>query len=418
MESTFKSPLQLDPSKAERLLQSLFAVADIVNIRKMGFLKKTDSLLRVVLDHLGAEQGSLMVLKGKKLEVLAATRKELVGVKQKLSEPTVAAWVVRNRQPLFIADISKDDRFAQRKGMYKKDSLLSAPVIHQGRVIGVINAADKSGSKDLLKDDVAPLLHLSSFILWTFLQQDLHTKITKQRNTLRARNEELRRQEAMRNQLSRLLIHDLKAPLSEVVANLDILSYSVSGEEKEFLEAAQMGCDRAVRMVGNLVTSDKIAEGRQQLMYEESDCLGLLKEALSGVRGLACIKNIDILRQSPDESVLLTVDRTLILRVLQNLLTNAISYSDTGSTITTGFDVVEERGVEFYVQDEGPGIPPEQQETIFDKYARVSSKQDTLVGAGLGLYFCKLAIELHGGTIAVSSQEGGGSRFSFLLPLA
>ncbi|MBI5556973.1 MAG: GAF domain-containing sensor histidine kinase [Deltaproteobacteria bacterium] len=417
METKQMKEILPDASQASRLLKSLFQIADVMNDKKMNHNNRMDKILQVVLEYLGVEQGSLMVLEKNKLVVRAATRAEIVGHKQSLTDDSVAAWVVKHATPLFISDISKDSRFAKRKGIYKKDSLLSAPVIHKDQVIGVINATDKSGTRDLLKEDITYLLYFSSFILWTFIQQDLHQKITAQRNTLKKRNSELRRQEEMRAHLTRMLMHDLKTPLSEVVANLDILSYSIIDEQKEFLEAAQLGCDRAVRMVANLVTTDKIADGKQQLLYEETDCRSLLGEATSGIKGLARIKNIDLIQRIEADCPLLTIDRTLILRVLQNLLTNSLSYTDQGTTITLGYKMAGESRIEFYVQDQGPGIPPEQQESIFDKYARISSKQDALVGTGLGLHFCKLAVELHNGTIGVESEEGKGCRFFFIIPI-
>lgn len=407
-----------DPKQCSRLLKSLFKIADAMNARKLSHNKMMDRVLHVVLDYLGVEQGSLMVLARNKLVVRAATRPEIIGHKQTLTDDSVAAWVVRHAKPLFIPDISKDRRFAKREGIYKKDSLLSAPVIHKDQVIGVINATDKTGSKDLLKDDITYLLYFSSFILWTFIQQNLHKKITDQRNTLNKRNRELRHQEEMRSHLNRMLMHDLKTPLSEVVANLDILSYSINGEQKEFLEAAQMGCDRAVRMVANLVTTDMMADGKQQLLYEETDCRSLLGEAISSIKGLARIKRIELRQQQTDtDCPMITVDRTLILRVLQNLLTNSLSYTDQDTAITIGFNMAGKNHIEFFVQDQGPGIPPAQQESIFNKYARISSKQDALVGTGLGLHFCKLAVELHNGRIWVESTEGKGSRFFFKLPI-
>ncbi len=408
---------QPDPKQCNRLLKSLFQIAEVMNTRKLTHSSIMGRVLQVVLDYLGVEQGSLMVLEKNKLVVRAASRAEIIGHKQSLADDSVAAWVVRHAKPLFIPDISKDRRFAKREGIYKKDALLSAPVIHKEQVIGVINATDKTGSKDLLKDDITYLLYFSSFILWTFIQEDLHKKITAQRNTLKKRNSELRHQEEMRSYLNRMLMHDLKTPLSEVVANLDILSYSIGGEQKEFLEAAQLGCDRAVRMVANLVTTDKIADGKQQLLYEETDCRSLLGEAISSIKGLARIKGIELRQQAGPDCPMLTVDRTLILRVLQNLLTNSLSYTDPDTVITVGFNMADKNHIEFFVQDQGPGIPPAQQETIFDKYARISSKQDALVGTGLGLHFCKLAVELHNGRIGVQSEEGKGSRFFFELPI-
>jgi two-component system sensor histidine kinase KdpD len=417
---TEKMPQPLPAERqAGRLLTSLLQIADIMNARKLTDRGRMGMVLKVVLDYLGVEQGSLMVRERNRLVVLAATRPELVGYRQPLADGSVAAWVVRHAVPLFIPDIARDSRFAKREGIYKKDSLLSAPVVHKDRVIGVINASDKSGARDLLKDDITQLLHFSSLILWTFIQQGLHQKITAQRNTLKKRNQELRRQEEMRSHLSRMLVHDLKAPLSEVVANLDILSYGINAEQKEFLEAAQLGCDRAVRMVANLVTTDQIADGKLQLLYEETDCCGLLAEAISGVKGLARIKDIALIQQQqPAECPLITIDRTLILRVLQNLLTNSLSYTHPHTAITLGFHLPDADHIEFYVRDEGPGIPLDQQQSIFDKYARISSKQDALVGAGLGLHFCKLAVELHHGRIGVESDARHGSRFFFLLPLS
>lgn len=412
-----KIPFPLDSAQANQFLSSLLEIAGIMNAKHLSFNKRLDLLLRAVLHYLGAEQGSLMVLEGKKLYVRAASRPEIIDREQKLSDGSVAAWVATHALPLYIPDISQDKRFAQRGGTYKKDSLLSVPVIHKDQVVGVINATDKTGTNDLLKEDITYLLCFSSFILWSFIQKKQQTKITKQRNILKKRNAELRHQEILRDKLSRMLIHDLKAPLSEVVANLDILSYSIADEQKEFLEAAQMGCDRSVQMVSNLVSVDKISDGKLQLLYEQIPVNDLLGEALSIVKGMARMKGIELVQQNCENELIIKVDRTLILRVLQNLLTNSLSYCDSHGSIRIGAMAVGQKKVEFYVQDHGPGIALEQQRLIFDKYARVSSKQDALVGTGLGLHFCKLAVELHKGKIGVESRLAEGCRFFFILPL-
>jgi two-component system sensor histidine kinase KdpD len=112
------------------------------------------------------------------------------------------------------------------------------------------------------------------------------------------------------------------------------------------------------------------------------------------------------------------LDRTLILRVLQNLLTNALGYCAAKSTIRFGCRrVIGKKQLEFYVQDQGPGIVATKQSTIFEKYARISDRQDVLAGTGLGLYFCRLAVEIHRGRIFVESEPKKGSRFYFTLPL-
>ncbi|MDH5523173.1 MAG: ATP-binding protein [Desulfobulbaceae bacterium] len=410
-----------DLEMANRLLGCFSRIAEVINAKGLTYEKRIEGVLLVILEYLGVEQGSLMVLEKKKyLVVRAASKKEIIGhrVNIQAQEPSVAAWVAINQEPLFIRDISKDDRFGNSfRGGYKKNSLLSVPILHKGQVLGVINVTDKIGERDLLKDDITRLFDFSSIILSLLVQENMQIELKKQQQTLRKRNTELRRQETLRNELSRMLIHDLKGPLSEVVANLDIMSYSAPEEIREFLEAAQMGCDRAVRMVSNLVTIGKIEDGKLKPIEEVADLGAVLAESLSSIKGMAKIKNVNLLLDANPDLPQVRLDRILILRVLQNLLTNALGYSTPGTTICFGCNSLpEKKQVEFYVQDQGPGIPAERQKEIFNKYAIISDRKDALIGTGLGLYFCRLAVDMHKGNIGVVSESGQGARFFFTLP--
>lgn len=411
-------PAVTDPEVAIRLLDCILQIADTMNGTERPSGRKMNKILVLILNYLGAEQGSIMVLERRNLVVRAATRTSIIGKKQPIEADLVASWVAREGQPLFIEDISKDHRFPMRGGAYKKNSLLCVPIFHQNKVAGTINVSDKAGNRDLLKQDVHLLLHFSSIIIWGLVLEDLQGKLSKQRATLRKRNQELQRQQELRSRLSSMLIHDLKTPLAEVIANLDILSYSITDDHKELLEGAQIGCDQAVRMVSNLVSVDKITDGKQQLLLEDVKPVELLDEALSSIRAIAELKNIAINHNDDGGSDLptLRLDRTLILRVFQNILANAVSYSSPKTAITAGIRRDADHIV-FMLIDEGPGIPPEMSETIFDKYARLSSHQDSLVGTGMGLHFCRLAVELHQGRIWVEGREGQGSCFFVELPL-
>lgn len=410
-----------DLELANRLLESFSQIAEVINAKHMNYPARMGKVLAIILAYLKVEQGSIMVLERKKyLVVRAASRNKIIGFAQRLDdESSVASWVARHQEPLFIKDICKDKRFGgQCRTSYRRNSLLSVPVLHKGKVIGVINVTDKIGDRDLLKEDITRLFDFSSLILSLLVQENLEKELRKQQQTLRKRNQELRRQERMRSELSRMLVHDLKGPLSEVVANLDILSYMIADDQKEFLQSAQMGCDRAVRMVSNLVSIGKIEDGKLSPIREIVSPGPLLAECQSGIKGIAAIKSIALILEEEENLPQIELDRSLILRVLQNLLTNALGYSPAHTTIRFGCrQVPGKKQLEFYVLDEGPGMPPEKQKTIFEKYARISDKQDALVGTGLGLYFCRLAVEIHHGKIAVESQDGKGSRFSFILPL-
>lgn len=410
-----------DLELANRLLDSFSQIAGVINTRHLDYHGRLGRILEVILEYLRVEQGSLMVLERKKyLVVRAASRVEILGHEQTLDdERSVAAWVARHQEPLFLKDISKDKRFDRMcRSSYKRNSLLSMPILHKGKVLGVINVTDKIGDKDLLKEDITRLFDFSSVILSLLVQENLQQDLRRQQRILQERNLELRHQETLRAELSRMLIHDLKGPLSEVVANLDILSYTVSEENREFLESAQMGCDRAVRMVSNLVSIGKIEDGKLTPIKEVVEPAPMLAECLSSIKGMARIKDVELVLETEADLPQIALDRILILRVLQNLLTNALGYCASNTTIRFGCRRVPgKKRLEFYVQDQGPGIPASKHRTIFEKYARISDKQDALVGTGLGLYFCRLAVEIHRGRIGVESEPGQGSRFYFSLPL-
>ena len=407
--------------QANRLLNSFSHIAEVLNTPRLDYHARLSRILEIILGYLGVEQGSLMVLERKKyLVVRAASRPEILGQEQIITdEGSVASWVANHQEPLFIRDISKDARFGGTCcGSYKKNSLLSIPILHNSKILGVINVNDKIGPRDLLKEDITRLFDFSSVILSLLVQENLQHDLRRQQRILRERNRELRHQEALRGELSCMLIHDLKGPLSEVVANLDILSYTVSGKNREFLDSAQMGCDRAVRMVSNLVSIGKIEDGKLVPIKEIIAVPPLLAECLSSVKGMARIKEVELILEVEPELPQIGLDRTLILRVLQNLLTNALGYCAGKSTIRFGCRRVQgKKQLEFYVLDQGPGIQAAKQGVIFEKYARISNQQDALNGTGLGLYFCRLAVEIHRGRIFVQSEPGKGSRFYFTLPL-
>ncbi len=414
-------PRILSAERANCLLESISKIIKIINQKGGKFNKRLDEILKILLNYMVVEQGSIMVLEGRNLIVATASRREIIGAKQAIDGESIAALAAKTAAPVFIPDISADPRFntkRQRNQHYKKNALLSLPIFQDEQLLGVINITDKAGDKDLLQEDITYLLDFSTMIISTLVQQRLHQKLRRQKDALRLKNKELKRQESLRDELYKMLIHDLKAPLAEVVANLDIMSYSISQENRDFLAAAQMSCDRAVRMANNLVGINKMEDGKLTPFPEEVQPRALIEEALSALRGLAQIKDVELVPAAAEDLPMAYIDRILILRVLQNLLTNALGYTTPGTRITAGCNYLAAgEELEFFVQDQGPGLSEDKQDKIFEKYSRLSEKQDALVGTGLGLYFCKLAIEVHKGKIAVNSKPGEGCRFYFLLRL-
>jgi len=173
-------------------------------------------------------------------------------------------------------------------------------------------------------------------------------------------------------------------------------------------------------MVFNLLDISQLEEDRLKLVHEKIDPQDLIKESLDRLFGHFKLKELTFVEKVPSAptAAFFWGDRGILLRVLQNLLTNAINYSPPGETIEIGFEYLQSSEVKFFVKDKGPGVPPEFHQNIFDKYFQLDQKSDGRVHTtGLGLTFCKMAVNAHGGKIGVESESRKGSCFFFILPI-
>ena len=408
----------------KRLLQVLRAINSISNDKRLGFGRKLRQILLEMLGCMQAKKGSIMIVKGRKtLEIVASTREELIGVTKRLDEESPSAWVVKYKAPLYVDNIAKSDVFKTRFDHYKGSSFLLAPIMRNERVIGILNVTDKIGEDLFSKEEQRFLLDLAGMVISALENQRLTESLKKKRRTLQQRNRELKKLEKLKTDLFNMLVHDLKGPISELVANLDILSYSLSDENQEYVESAKNGCDTLYNMVCNLLDIARLEDGKLDLVYERLDPQYLIKEALARLFWLVKMKELTFIEKvpSPETDSFFWGDRGVLLRVLQNLLTNAINYSPTGETIEVGFNHLTLTEIEFFVKDNGPGVPPEYQEAIFDKFFHLGKQSDgRIYTTGLGLNFCKMAVDAHRGKIGIDSVQSGGpkgSRFYFIMPL-
>ncbi len=262
------------------------------------------------------------------------------------------------------------------------------------------------------------------------------------RRTIREKDcriEALVRQLEARTNLMRMVIHDLKGPLGSVIANLDLLqSRDISGAEKrELLDTAALACNDLLTIINTLLEIGKMEREKLDLNLSIIDLAEMFKTVAAKLKALCAEKNITVETACRGTISSLAADAGLLERILFNLIMNALKHSREGGTITlsTADDGAENR-VLIGVSDTGVGIPREFQETIFDLYAQAPSDgrprdgrsrdagengkagrgRPRMVNAGIGLAFCRLAVEQHGGRIWVESEEGKGSRFYVSLP--
>jgi signal transduction histidine kinase len=231
---------------------------------------------------------------------------------------------------------------------------------------------------------------------------------------------EAKETERLRQDLTHMIIHDLRSPLSSVMASIDMLTRGVPGEinptQQSVLGIAYKSALQMLEMVNTLLDISRLESGRMPLELNAWPISALLERAIEQLGSLARDRDIAVQR---DVSVALPrvwADQELVVRVVQNLLANAFKFSGRGSAVLVSAHVTsDERQVQIAVSDRGIGIAPKDQEKIFTKFGQVGEKRG---GTGLGLTFCKLVVEAHQGRIWVESTLGKGSTFLFTLPIA
>jgi PAS domain S-box-containing protein len=225
--------------------------------------------------------------------------------------------------------------------------------------------------------------------------------------------------EQLRADLSAMVYHDLRGPLHNIHTSLSTLGRLLANaSNKSVIDMIQIGLRSSrqlSRMVESLLDIQRLEEGRAVLDRKLTSLHSLLANAAELVQPLAAEADQRLSFNLNAELPFLKIDSDMILRVVTNLMENAVKYTPTGGSIKLSAEVVGS-SVCISVSDSGPGIPQHMQRQIFDKFSRVRY-HDVPKGVGLGLAFCRLAVEAHGGRIWVESEPGKGSNFVFSLPL-
>ncbi|GAB4538716.1 MAG: hypothetical protein Kow0063_26860 [Anaerolineae bacterium] len=245
----------------------------------------------------------------------------------------------------------------------------------------------------------------------------------EQRNKeLEDANARLREADIWKENLSSMIVHDLKNPLG-VIQGTMIYFMGTLGEEldekqAQLLESALISADRALRLIGAILDVHRLEEGRMPLELQPVALDDVIELCLDEVYPLLTMHRLTATMEIPDALPPVQADYTTLQRVIGNLLDNAIKFTPAGGHITVRARRLADE-VQLSVSDTGYGIPVEQQERIFEKFAQAGIRAEgQRAGVGLGLTFCKLAIEAHGGRIWVESAEGSGTTFHFVLPLS
>jgi len=225
--------------------------------------------------------------------------------------------------------------------------------------------------------------------------------------------------DALREDLAAMIYHDLRSPLANILSSVEMLKTSIPASEQEnaqpIFRIAQNSIDRIQRLVNSLLDINRLEQNHPVGEKQPVEPLRLLEEARQAALPGAEGRNQRLIISAPASLPPLSIDVDMIRRVLINLTENAIKYSPNNTEIELGASL-QAGQIHFWVEDNGPGIAPGDRERIFEKFTRLKTKSRAS-GLGVGLAFCKLAIQGHGGKIWVEDKQPQGSRFVFDLPL-
>ncbi|MGA0334591.1 MAG: hybrid sensor histidine kinase/response regulator [Kiritimatiellia bacterium] len=239
-----------------------------------------------------------------------------------------------------------------------------------------------------------------------------HMQLRERQAELEKAYQRLQQLEDFRKDLTQMIVHDLRSPLSGIMMGLELLQLEMvvsdsPASTKLLIKQTIKACNSMKLLVSTILDMSHLQDNKLPITFGIYGSKSLFEETLSSLLYMDEVK-------VPSHSVSVYCDKALTVRVLQNLLGNALTHAGGSGVELRVEDLPEE--VRMEVADSGPGIPLDKQKCIFNKFSQLNSKAKLKDGSGLGLAYCKLAVESQGGKIGVHSSPGEGSVFWFTLP--
>lgn len=310
---------------------------------------------------------------------------------------SLAGWIVRNRQPVIIPDVSKDERHFGQIGKsvnFETRSLLGVPLMTKDKVIGVLESVNKIQG-EFVDDDLDILSALGA------------------QAAVAIENTRLFQQSDLISEF----IHELRTPLASLNTAAYLLmrpEFSIE-QRSRTIKTIYQETNRLSEMSSAFLDLARLESGRVQFQHQNFDLCPLLEESASVLRAKITEKGQSLEIVCGKKLPKVYADRNKIKQVIINLLSNATKYTPQNGKLTLQAFRKNDH-VAIAVVDTGLGIPPDGLEHLFEKFYRVPGSEKMAQGTGLGLSICKKIVDGHGGRIEVDSAVGKGSTFTVYLP--
>jgi signal transduction histidine kinase len=326
--------------------------------------------------------------------------------------------LIENGCSIIIEDTRTDPRWVAPDISSHVQSWLGIPMVARGEVIGALS----------IDFDQPHSFSPGELITAGAFAEQAAAAVQNARlyQSLERTHEELKKLEQQRAEYYSLVVHDMRSPLAVAIGFIEMLLDPSEGEplvesQRFMLRQTGEALDRVLGLVNDFLDYSKIEAGYLILETEPVALGALVDETIEEIRAMAAKKGVVILWKAPSPDPIVQGDEKRLRQVVENLVVNAIKYTDKGGAVEVRVGQ-EGREGRVEVQDTGVGIPPETQPLLFDAYhALTGSKlKRALRGTGLGLFIVKRIVEAHGGAVGLHSTgvPGEGSTFYFTLPLA
>ena len=290
----------------------------------------------------------------------------------------------------------------QYRNPYLPVLLVTGLTDREQRKIGLQSGADDFLTKPV--DDEELLLRTRAFL-----------RLRAQDSLIRQQLKELAKMHLAKDEMTSLMVHDLRSPLAGIMAHLRLLLDDLpEGRSHDDVSGALRAADSMFETLEEALQIRLLEEGHLDIRRQPVDLGEFVKRAVLTLEAVARRKKIALeVRVEPGEAALL--DEKLVRRALENLLGNALKYTPSGRDISVGVRRLPE-AIAIEVADRGPGIPADMKASMFQKFGSVEAKKGGVrKGFGLGLYMVKLVAEGHGGSVEVLDRDGGGALFRLVL---
>ena len=329
-------------------------------------------------------------------------------------EGSAAGWVYRRGQPLIIQDVKVDQRHfkvVDRLTRHETHSLAAVPLLVRGEAIGVLEALNKKDNAHYTEEDLTLLETLAALAAQAIQNVTLQRKV-------RATSIELAELERLKTDFIAIASHELRTPLGLILGHATFLRELAGTQYGEQLDMIIRNATKLKNIVENLSEVDNVRNGAARVRREQVSLKKIIDDVITTFQDEADSRNITLQSECGQSPLYLDGDKDKLGIALSNLVKNALLFTESGGHVT--INVQEETGhFKVTVKDDGIGIPARDLPRVFERFFQVESHLTRHYGGmGLGLSVAKAMIELHGGRIWAESEEGKGSTFTFLVPIA